>query len=49
MGEMADALLLASTRVKPTRLTEANYRFRFTELDDLLRYCLGRERLESAE
>ena len=49
MGEMADALLLSSARVKPTRLIKANYRFRFTELDDLLRYALGRERLESAE
>jgi uncharacterized protein (TIGR01777 family) len=49
LGEMADALLLASTRVIPTRLAKANYRYRFTELDELLRYCLGRERLESAE
>jgi uncharacterized protein (TIGR01777 family) len=49
LGEMADALLLASTRVIPTQLAKANYRYRFTELDEFLRYCLGRERLESAE
>lgn len=49
MGEMADALLLTSTRVKPFRLSDAKYRFRFTELDDLLRYTLGIDRLESAE
>lgn len=49
LGEMADALLLASTRVMPTELTKAKYRYRFTELEELLRYCLGRERLESAE
>jgi hypothetical protein len=49
LGEMADALLLASTRVRPTRLADANYRYRFKELDEVLRYSLGRERLESAE
>ncbi len=49
LGEMADALLLASTRVVPTRLNQAGYRFRFTDLGELLRYTLGRERLESAE
>ena len=48
LGEMADSLLLASTRVTPTRLTDSGYRFRFTELDDLLRYSLGRTRLETA-
>lgn len=49
LGEMADALLLASTRVEPTKLEKAGYRFRFKELNDVLRYSLGRERLESAE
>ena len=49
LGEMADALLLASTRVRPTRLIESGYRFRFTDLEELLRYQLGRERLESVE
>lgn len=48
LGEMADALLLASTRVEPQKLNEAGYRFRFNQLDDFLRYCLGRTRLESA-
>lgn len=49
LGELADGLLLCSARVEPNRLTKANYRFRFTELDDLLRYALGVERLESVE
>jgi uncharacterized protein (TIGR01777 family) len=49
LGEMADALLLASARAKPRRLANAGYRFRFTELNDVLRYSLGLERLESAE
>ncbi len=49
LGEMADSLLLGSTRVSPTKLVESNYRFRFTELGDALRFCLGRDRLESAE
>jgi uncharacterized protein (TIGR01777 family) len=42
MGEMADSLLLASTRVMPNRLIDSGYRFRFTDLDELLRYSLGR-------
>ena len=49
MGEMADALLLSSSRVIPGRLQRAGYRFRFTDLESLLRYSLGRDRLESAE
>ncbi|MFK8114980.1 MAG: DUF1731 domain-containing protein, partial [Rubripirellula sp.] len=49
LGEMADALLLSSCRVQPTRLEASNYRYRFTDLEQLLRYSLGRERLESAE
>ena len=48
LGEMADALLLSSTRVRPTRLVDSGYRFRFTDLEELLRYQLGRERMESA-
>jgi uncharacterized protein (TIGR01777 family) len=35
-GEMADGLLLASTRVEPKRLTEAGFRFRFPELEAAL-------------
>jgi uncharacterized protein (TIGR01777 family) len=48
LGEMADALLLASARVRPSRLLETNYDFRFTDLAAVLRYYLGRDRLESS-
>ena len=48
VGEMADALLLASTRVRPTKLTGSGYRYRFTDLGEALRFYLGRERLASA-
>jgi len=41
-GEMADALLLASQRVMPTRLQETGYRFKHSELDGALRHLLGR-------
>lgn len=41
-GEMADALLLASTRVQPSRLLATEYRFRFTDLERALRHLLGR-------
>ena len=49
LGEMADALLLSSARVKPTKLTESGYQFRFNDLTQFLKYSLGRERLESTE
>ncbi|MGB7323476.1 MAG: TIGR01777 family oxidoreductase [Rubripirellula sp.] len=49
LGEMADALLLSSTRAEPTRLQSTNYKYRFTDLETTLRYYLGRDRLESAE
>ncbi len=42
-GEMADALLLASQRVMPTRLQASGYRFRYPELEVALRHLLGRE------
>jgi uncharacterized protein len=42
LGEMADALLLASERVVPERLVELDYRFRFAELEPALRSILGR-------
>ncbi|WP_404305042.1 TIGR01777 family oxidoreductase [Neorhodopirellula lusitana] len=45
LGEMADALLLASTRVVPDRLLSTGYQFRFTSLDELLRYNLGKAKL----
>jgi uncharacterized protein (TIGR01777 family) len=41
-GEMADAALLASTRVLPQRLVASGYRFRFPELEPALRHALGR-------
>lgn len=40
VGEMADALLLASARVVPRRLEETGYRFRFPELSGALRHLL---------
>lgn len=39
-GEMADALLLASARVLPTRLKESGYTFKFPEVEDALRHAL---------
>ena len=41
-GEMADDLLLASTKVQPKRLQESDYEFRFPELDGALRHLLKR-------
>jgi len=41
-GELADALLLASQRVTPARLSESGYRFRFPDLEAALRHVLGR-------
>ena len=43
LGEMADALLLASARVAPRRLEETGYRFRFPELPAALRHLLARK------
>jgi hypothetical protein len=40
-GEMADAALLASTRVRPARLLASGYRFRFPELEGALRHVLA--------
>jgi uncharacterized protein (TIGR01777 family) len=42
LGEMADATLLSSTRVRPERLLATGYRFRFPELAGALRHLLGR-------
>jgi hypothetical protein len=42
VGEMADALLLASARVVPRRLEETGYRFRCPELHGALRHLLDR-------
>ena len=43
-GEMADALLLASTRVEPRRLREGGFVFGHPDLDGALRHVLGRTR-----
>ncbi len=42
MGEMADEMLLASTRVAPTRLQASGYTFRQPDLAGALRATLGR-------
>jgi uncharacterized protein (TIGR01777 family) len=41
-GEMADEMLLASTRVRPAALEQTGYRFRFPDLEPALRHVLGR-------
>jgi uncharacterized protein (TIGR01777 family) len=41
-GEMADALLLSSTRVAPQALAEAGFHFQHPELERGLRHLLGR-------
>jgi len=43
LGEMADALLLASQRVVPERLLAVNYPFRFPEFESTLRAVLNRK------
>lgn len=40
LGEAADALLLASTRVEPARLTQTGYTFRYPTLEGALRHLL---------
>jgi uncharacterized protein (TIGR01777 family) len=41
-GEMADALLLSSARVKPSKLQDTGYLFRHRTLESGLRHVLGR-------
>jgi len=41
LGEMADALLLGSQRVSPTKLAETNFVFRFPALDAALQHALA--------
>ena len=41
IGEMADALLLTSTRAKPQKLIDAGYVFRHPDLDSALQTILG--------
>lgn len=40
-GEMADALLLSSTRAEPLRLKEAGFLFQYPQLDEALRHILS--------
>jgi uncharacterized protein len=40
-GEMADSLLLSSTRVTPQVLADAGFRFRYAELEPALRHLLS--------
>jgi uncharacterized protein len=42
LGQMADDLLLSSTRVVPRRLEETGYAFRYPDLEPALRHILGR-------
>jgi hypothetical protein len=41
LGELADALLLASQRVRPERLLDAGYRFRHDHLESALKVILA--------
>jgi hypothetical protein len=43
LGEMGEELLLASTRVKPARLLDSGFDFRYADLESALRHVLGRE------
>jgi hypothetical protein len=42
LGEMADAAVLASIRVRPDRLLQSGYRFHFPDLEGALRHVLGK-------
>jgi uncharacterized protein len=42
LGEVADALLLASQRMQPARLQASGYAFRYPQLEGALRHLLGR-------
>jgi uncharacterized protein len=44
LGEMADALLLSSQRVLPTKLERLGYRFLYADLESALQATLGRPR-----
>ena len=47
-GELADALLLASQRVEPTKLLASGYEFQFPKLEGALRHLLSREQAKIA-
>ena len=40
-GEMGEALLLASANVKPAKLAESGYAFKFPELEAALKHLLA--------
>jgi uncharacterized protein len=42
LGEVADALLLASQRVEPAKLKGSGYEFLFPEIEGALRHLIGR-------
>jgi uncharacterized protein (TIGR01777 family) len=42
LGELADELLLASTRLRPSRLREWGFEFQYPDLESSLRHSLGR-------
>lgn len=42
LGEMADDLLLASTRVEPSKLVASRFGFRYRDLEPALRFVLGK-------
>lgn len=42
LGEMADALVLASLRVVPQRLQQSSFQYRYPQLEPALRHQLGR-------
>lgn len=44
LGEMARPLLLSSAQVRPVKLEQTGYLFRFPELEPALRHALGRSR-----
>lgn len=45
-GEMADALLLSSTRVEPTRLISSGFVFKYPRLEGALKHCLRKKCLK---
>jgi uncharacterized protein len=46
-GELANAVLLTSIRVVPTRLLQTGYQFRFSDLESALRYTLGKTTIKT--
>ena len=49
LGELAEEGLLASQRVRPTRLLEAGFEFAYPELEGALRRALAAEELGEKE